>query len=436
MHTLRFSILVLLGVNLFALRAEEPVALTLAEALRLAESTSPTVLLSREAVLQAEAQAEQQRVNVLPNVGLRAQQGRSRTVSIVNENAVQAAPFNRYDGKLTGTFNVLNPQQLSAWRAARVGSKVAELDSQSAVQSALAVVAQGYFAHLRNLRRIDVLDANIERAQKLLTLARNLLENGVATQIDVTRADALVAQAQLVRLQHQTTVVASELQLKRLLDLELRRSLDLKDFTVKRVAAGEFVFGRERTALEQRAEYLRAQKAVEQAKLDVRTARFERLPSLAVAGEWGYAAAEFGDSGQKTAWTAAATVSVPLFDGLRSGADRRLALSKQRSLELKLRQVEAQIGAELRLATQDADSRFAQIAVAEKSLRLAEEEMRLADTRFRAGAADNREMIEAQNRLAIASDGLVEAIYQYNLARVELARVRGDVRAVLQERAE
>jgi outer membrane protein TolC len=74
------------------------------------------------------------------------------------------------------------------------------------------------------------------------------------------------------------------------------------------------------------------------------------------------------------------------------------------------------------------------VTVAEKSLRLAQEELRLAQQRYQQGVADNREVVEAQNRLAVAEDNLVDAVYQYNLSRVELARAKGDVRAVLAEK--
>ncbi|MBM3856091.1 MAG: TolC family protein, partial [Verrucomicrobia bacterium] len=94
-----------------------------------------------------------------------------------------------------------------------------------------------------------------------------------------------------------------------------------------------------------------------------------------------------------------------------------------------------QISSELRLALQDAGSRNAQVTVAEKGLRLAQEEIRLAQQRYRQGVADNREIVEAQNRLAVADDNLVDAIYLYNLSRLELARVKGDVRAILAEKA-
>jgi len=84
---------------------------------------------------------------------------------------------------------------------------------------------------------------------------------------------------------------------------------------------------------------------------------------------------------------------------------------------------------------QDAASRNAQVGVAEKTLGLAQEELRLARQRYQQGVADNREVLEAQTRLAEAGDNLVDAVFRYNLSRLELARARGDVRSVLAERA-
>ena len=101
---------------------------------------------------------------------------------------------------------------------------------------------------------------------------------------------------------------------------------------------------------------------------------------------------------------------------------------------MRLHNLELQISSELRLARQDASSRNAQIVVAEKNLSLAEQQLRLAQARYREGVADNREVVEAQNQLAIAADNVVDAIYQYNLSRVELARARGEVRTVLAEK--
>lgn len=416
------------------LRAGEPVTLTLEQALASVEKVSINVLLSREAAAQALEVINQQRAGVMPLVDASLQQRRSQGVSIATVVVASGRPASRFDGLLTGSYPLLNMQRLSALRGAKTGAQVAQANYQAVVQDILASVAQTYFANLRNLRRLDVLDANIARARSLLELARNQLAAGVATQIDVTRAEAQVAQAEQARLQQVTTLYQSELLLKRILDLESGGQLKLADFQVRRADAALFTFSDEKTAFEKRADYLAAQKALEQTQIDVRSAKFERLPALSLTGTYGYASANFDDNSKQEQWSAGVGLSVPVFDGLRNGANRRIALSRQRAQAARVHNLELQITSELRLALQDAGSRNAQIAVADKNLQLAQEELRLAQQRYRQGVADNREVVEAQNRLAIADDNFVEAVYQYNLSRVELARTRGDVRSVLSEK--
>jgi outer membrane protein TolC len=296
-------------------------------------------------------------------------------------------------------------------------------------------VAQTYFQHLRNLRRITVLDANIARAKALLELARTRSETGVATQIDVTRAEAVLATAEQARLQQETVVQSSDLALKQLLDLNLNDPLTLVEFTVRRVEAPSYAASLEQTAFERRYDYLRAVKLLEQNELEVRAAKFDRLPSLSLTGNVGLASEVIFDDDNADTWAGGVSLSLPVFDAGRVRNLTGLALSRLRAQELRLRNLRLQIGAELRLASQDARSRNAQVAVAERSLRLAQDELSLAQRRFEQGVADNREIIDAQNSLAVASDNVVEAYYQYNLSRVTLARISGDVRLVLNEQA-
>lgn len=408
--------------------------LTLEQALAQVERTNLGVLLGREAVVQAIEQHHLARAAVLPTVSGTATQRRSRAVPLTNTGVTAARATNRFDALLVGNWTLVDLQRWSTLRAARLGSEVAQADYHHAVQVVLASVAQSYFAHLRNLRRLEVLDANIVRARTLLDLARNQLNAGIATQIDVTRAEAQLAQAEQARLQQLTTGVQSELLLKRAIDVPIAQPLQLADFRVRRTDSTLQMFAEDKTTFEQRADYLRAQKALEQAKQEVRTATLERLPTITAGGTFGRGAANFDDPLQP-AWSASLNLSVPIFDGLRASSDRRIALSRQRAQELRLHNLELQISAELRLAAQDASSRNAQIGVAEKTQKLAQDQLRLAQQRYQNGVADNREVVEAQTQLAVADDNLVEAIYQYHSSRVELARARGDVRTVLQEKA-
>lgn len=410
-------------------------ALSLSDAFAEMEKANPNVLISREAVAQALAVAAQQRSELLPTISLQAQQRRTQSVQISNNVSQEQAPFNRFDGKLAGNLDVLNPAQIAAYRAARKGAAVAQLDLQQTLQSVLSVVGQTYFGHMRNVQRIEVLDANIRRARELLDIVRRQLDAGVVTQIDVTRAEAQLAITEQARLQQDTAVYQSELQLKRLLDFKLSEPLVLSGFAVTRKDQAPLAIEAEKTVLDQRPDYLRAVEAAKQNKDQVRAAGYQRFGVLSLVGEYGYATSRVFDGEEKTAWLGGVALTVPVFDGLKASADKRVALAQLRSQELRVRALELQIPAELRLAAQDARSRNAQVAVAERNLLLAQEQLRLAQIRFEGGAVDNREVIEAQNSLATASDNRLEAVYQYNLSRLELARSRGDVRAILAEQA-
>ena len=408
-----------------AVRARE---LTLNEALARVESDSLEVLISREAVHQALEQQRQTRSGLLPQVSLDATQRRNRTAA-VGPNLVRAGVTNRFDAQLTARLDLLNPVNIARYQAAKMAVDVAELGEVGVRQAVMATVAETYFAHLRNLERTILLNDNIARAKRLLELAQNQLNAGVATQIDVTRAEAQVALAEQARLQQTTVVQSSALQLKRLLALDLNAPLELAPATLARTLPNGAAV--ENDALEHRAELQSARALLEQNELEVRAARFARLPSLALLGNYGYATEYAFDDDEAKTWSASAAFSLPIFDGAETRALTSYARSRQRAQALRVRNLEAQISAELQLAIQDATSRLAQIGVAETQYTLAREELDLAEKRFEQGVADNREMIEAQGRLATAGDNLVEAIYSYNVSRVELARVSGNVRDIL-----
>lgn len=434
---MRFARLSLMFASLLAVcgsRAAEPANLTLEQALASVDRVNLTVLLSRESALQALELTRLARSNLLPLIDGSLQQRRSRGVSIANGRATSGQTSSRFDAQLSGSYSLLDLERISDLRATRVGEEIARATYQAVVQDVLFDVGLTYFTHLRNLRRLDVLDANIARARSLHELARNQLAAGVATQIDVTRAEAQLVQAEQARLQQVTTLYESELFLKRLLDYRPTQPMVLEDFQVRRVNTALQMLAEDKSTFEKRADYLAAQKTLEQAKIDVRTATYQRLPSLVLTGQYGASAENFDDR-TADSWSAGVGISMPIFDGLRAGSDRRVALSRQRSQEFRLHNLELQISSELHLAQQDANSRNAQVTVAEKNLTLAQEELRLAQQRYQVGVADNREVVEAQTRLAVADDNLVEAVYQYNLSRLELARARGDVRTVLSEKS-
>lgn len=397
--------------------------LSLGEALMRVEGENLEVLLNREAIDQAIAMQARERSALLPQLDFLISQERNQ--------AAGSRPGNRADMRLAASFPLYDPLLKGSFQSARAGIKVSEYEYERLIQEVLSATAGIYFLHLRNLRRFAVLEANLDLSQTLGDLARRQFEAGVATQIDVTRAEVQIALDEQARLQQGLVTFESEVSLKQLLNLELREPLRVKGFSANRHLPDSEPDVDVEEVLADRPEYSRVQSQLERDRLDRRNVRRERLPSFWTFGDYGLASSELWDGGSRSVWSAGVLVSLPIFEGFRIRANEDFARSRERATALELRQVERTIEGELLLSWENMRSRLAQIQVAEKNLSLSEEELRLARLAFERGVADNRAVIDAQNRLAVANDNLVEATHQFNLSRLEYARAKGNVRLIL-----
>jgi len=87
--------------------------------------------------------------------------------------------------------------------------------------------------------------------------------------------------------------------------------------------------------------------------------------------------------------------------------------------------VRGQVEEDVRLALSNIRTAAVQVRAADESAQLAERELEMARDRFRAGVADNLEVINAQTALANARDAQVAALAEYNAARLNLAAALG-----------
>ncbi len=71
-----------------------------------------------------------------------------------------------------------------------------------------------------------------------------------------------------------------------------------------------------------------------------------------------------------------------------------------------------------------------QVAVTTLGMQLAKEEVEQARDRFRAGVANNIEVIQAQDALARANDNQIAALYRFNQARADYAKSIGQMEKV------
>src|SRR6185369_12085170 len=166
------------------------------------------------------------------------------------------------------------------------------------------------------------------------------------------------------------------------------------------------------------------------ARLSADATKLERLPSLAAFGDYGVNGTGF-DAALPTR-TVGVAVRVPIFDGGNRDARRAESASQYRAEKVRTGDLREQVELDVRLALDGLHSAEEQVKVAKEGLELADNELTQARRRFEAGVAIGLEVTDAQTRLARARDNQTVALYQYNLARIDLAQAMGKVRSTLQ----
>jgi outer membrane protein TolC len=87
----------------------------------------------------------------------------------------------------------------------------------------------------------------------------------------------------------------------------------------------------------------------------------------------------------------------------------------------------------VRTAFLDLDATNRQLALATKTRDLANQQLTQARDRFAAGVANNVEVVQAQDAVAIAAEQFIDAQYGYDLAKGALVRGTGTTEELLRQ---
>ena len=98
-----------------------------------------------------------------------------------------------------------------------------------------------------------------------------------------------------------------------------------------------------------------------------------------------------------------------------------------RQEQTRTRDLEQQVELDVRLAFDSINSAATEVATAREGEDLSQRELAQAKRRYQAGVANSLEVTDAQTRLDRARDNLINALYDYNVARIDLATATGQI---------
>jgi outer membrane protein len=314
----------------------------------------------------------------------------------------------------------------SSIKASRLTRDAAESGFAESVQSALLQVRVRWYAVLLAREQVGVQEQFIVLLQEELGNARSRVKAGSGSPFEQLRAEVALANGQpgLIRARNAYHVAA--------VDLLRAIGLPSDESTADRVIGQLQYVPREisleaalASALAHRPEIRRLENLLTAAEASVDTARAGTRPTVALVAGYTVEQAQLSGPGTDSTiegWTAGAQASWDIFDGK---ATRGRVVQSQAAVEqarLTLHDARLAIDADVRRSHASYLDAIELVNSSLKVIEQAEESLRLARSRFGAGAATQLDVLQTQTALTDARSNAAQARHDVSVAYAFLER--------------
>jgi outer membrane protein TolC len=333
-------------------------------------------------------------------------------------------PFGVADARAYLSQEVFNWSNIKNWKSASESEKASQYSYKRDRDLVVLTTGDAYLLVISDMATVESIRARVERAQTLYQNATDQNKQGVIASIDVLRArvELQTEQQRLISANNQLSI--DKLALGRVIGLpdgqDVRLTNDVPYAPLTDITLEESL----KQARVTRSDYLSDEAQVRAAELARRAAVAENYPSLSTNTDYGdIGSPNFGTSHGTFSLTVG--LNIPVFQGSRVRADKLQADSALEQRKAELADLGGRIDEEVRIAFLNLQSSSELVTVASSNVDLANQTLTQAQDRFRAGIADNLEVVQAQESVASANQSYIASSYAFNVAKLSLALAVG-----------
>jgi outer membrane protein, multidrug efflux system len=358
-------------------------------------------------VERAQALYGVQRAELLPTVDARASMSKQRIPGDLNGKG-QATTPTQYQAGLAAAWEIDFFGRIRSLSEAALQEFLATQEARRSAQiSLVAAVANAYLTLAADRESLQLARTTLEAQQGAYSLVQRRYNQGIATDLDVQRAQQQVESAR-VDIASYTQVVAQDVNALTLLaGAQVPQELLPVDLGAV-MPPQEIAAGVSSEVLLQRPDVLRAEHHLQAANANIGAARAAFFPRIILTGSAGTASSELSGlfkSGSET-WSYSPQIVMPIFDprvwsaAKLSKADQKIALALyERAIQGSFREVADALAV---YGTVDQ-----QVAAQEALVRSVAESYRLSAIRYDKGLDSYLSVLDAQRSLYSAQQGLV-----------------------------
>jgi outer membrane protein len=297
----------------------------------------------------------------------------------------------------------------------RLQAQASQQTYQATRYDVLLAVNEAYFDALRAQVLVKVADQTVAARQLVSDQVNELAKNKLRSQVDVGFAEVNLSQAKLLLLRAQDQVAAAFADLTRALGAQQESSYQLADEPLPPGPPND-VGSLIAQAFTNRPDLLSLQFQSEAAVRFERAERDLSFPTVSLVGVAGAIPEIDQNLSSKVPNNyegAAVNVEVPIFNGRLFTARREAARYRAQAADQRVRDLQAQIARDVRVAWSSSRTAFQNLDVTAQLLREATLTLELAQGRYNLGLSSIVELSQAQLNLTQAEIENLSARYDY-----------------------
>jgi outer membrane protein TolC len=414
-----------------------PITLTLGQAVTRALDHNLGVLLAEQDIAAARGDRWDALSKLLPNVSASLTESRRKTnleafgFPLGPTFPKVVGPFNVFDARLFVSQSIFDADSRHEASAAAHRVTAAAHTARGARDLVVLVAADLYLEALATQARAEAARAQLASSTAIHQQALDLRQSGIIAGIDVVRAEV-----RMITDRQRTTATANDaekakLQLARIIGLPIGQSFTLVSDVPQLPESAQTLPQAVEHAYEHRTDYLAAQEQLHAAEEVRRGAGADRLPSVRVTADYG--AIGLSASSALSTFNITGAVDVPIFEGGRQEGRIAQAEAALRQKRAEVEDLKAAIYYDVSTVFLDLQATQQQLQAATRARELAEQQLEQSRDRFAAGVANNLEVIQAQEAVALATEQAISATYGFGLAKARLLQSTGSTEEALKQ---
>lgn len=370
-------------------------------------------------VRQAQASARIAGAPLLPEVNGIVDFARERRLgrnARVSTDDIAVGLAASYEVDFWGRNRALQDGALADVRASRFDHDTVQL-------TVTAGVASAWLSTVALHERLAIAGLNLDNAQRLLLVVAFRSRAGAATQLELAQQRGVVATLRRIQALLRQQAEEGRATLAQLLGSTGR--VEVQEASLAGVYEPAISAGLPAELLTRRPDIARAEARLTAADANVLAARAAMLPSLTLSAALGGNADRLSSVFDNPLYSLAAGLTAPIFNAGRLSAGRDLAEARRRELLVGYRAAIVASFTDVEIALNAINGVDAQREAQVEELVQAREALRLAESRYRAGAETLLVLLDAQRTLYAAQDIAVQLKLSRLNASVALYKALG-----------